>query len=57
MFWFYVQISGVGAMVAGIALEAYTRCDWCFIAITTGSLLFALAEKYIHHTKKKRKLK
>ena len=55
MFWFYVQISGVCAMVAGIALEAYTRCDWCFIAITTGSLLFALAEKYIYHTKKKRK--
>jgi len=48
-----IQLSGLIFLMIGIAIELYYKADIGYIAITVGSLLFALGTKYKHRDRRK----
>ncbi len=55
MFWKMVQLAGMMLLLAGVALELYTRQDFYFTLITIGSLVFALGTKLTHYKRQNKK--
>ena len=51
MFWRIVQLFGMMATAAGVAIEAGTHADYGYQIITAGSLIFTLGTKLIYYHK------